>query len=86
MRLVCVSISLSQFSLSLAVPGLILAVVGKYIPTAVLLYVLGNILCSCMCVYNVSMSQHLSSIYQHMFIYTHTYSDGCVSMAIYSIS
>ena len=34
--------STSQFSVSLAVPGLILAVVGKYLPTTVLLYVLGT--------------------------------------------
>ena len=36
--------STSQFSVSLAVPGLILAVVGKYIPTTVLLYVIGTLI------------------------------------------
>ena len=34
-------ISYHQFSVSLAVPGLTLAVVGRYISTIVLLYVLG---------------------------------------------
>ena len=39
--------SVFQFSLSLAVPGIILAVVGKYIPTIVLLYVLGIYIHNC---------------------------------------
>ena len=33
---------LSQFCVSLAVPGLVLAVIGKYIPTLAVLYILGR--------------------------------------------